>query len=233
MSELPAISLLAKLEAPFPASAIKQREGGGKRKLSYVETQTVIRRLNQTAGAWSFSIKSLELHGDVWVVVGSLTIDGLGSREGIGVQRMSERQREASEDLIKGAASDALKKAATLFGVALDLYGPDYEGATADSEPVPRANQPERKPSPASPIGDDDQISLDALQRLTEYARERGVGWPRVLTRAEEQFDKVNESSWTMLQGKKLYRWIGNTVPDKELAAYDAAFDEGQETHRG
>ena len=29
----------------------------------------------------------------------------------------------------KGAVSDALKKAATLFGVGLELYGPDYEAA--------------------------------------------------------------------------------------------------------
>ncbi len=47
----------------------------------------------------------------------------------MGVQKVSER---GGEDLVKGAITDAMKKAATLFGVALELYGPDY-GAEPDA----------------------------------------------------------------------------------------------------
>jgi hypothetical protein len=120
--------ILEALAKPFPREAIKTRSGGGGKQLQYVEAHTVIRRLNEaTGGKWSLSVLRLEMMGDVFTAHVSLTIPELGSREHIGVQRM---QQNAGEDLAKGAISDALKKAATLFGVGLELYGRDYEGDT-------------------------------------------------------------------------------------------------------
>jgi hypothetical protein len=112
--------MLDALGVPFPKHAIEQRQGGGGKMFDYVATETVIRFLNTTVKVWDFEITSHTIIGDVLVVFGKLTIPGLGTRSGTGVQKL-----QGGEDTIKGAASDCLKKCATLFGVALDLYGPD------------------------------------------------------------------------------------------------------------
>ena len=51
------------------------------------------------------------------VVIGELEIPGLGTRQVLGVQALEDG---SGEDLIKGAPSDSLKKAASLFGVPLE-----------------------------------------------------------------------------------------------------------------
>jgi len=115
----------ATLTKPFPKNAIKQRQGGGGKMLDYVETHSVIHRLNEaTANCWDFKVTRFEQTGDLIIALGELTIPGLGTRTGTGVQKVTER---GGEDLVKGAVSDCLKKAATLFGVGLELYGIDYE----------------------------------------------------------------------------------------------------------
>src|SRR3990167_5360893 len=129
-------TILDTLGKPFPDTALKQREGGGNRRFTYVETHTVIHRLNDACpDGWDWRIVKQEWHGELLICYGELTIPGLGTRAGIGVQKVSER---GGEDLIKGASSDALKKAATLFGVALDLYGPDYEEGELPAAPLPQ-----------------------------------------------------------------------------------------------
>jgi hypothetical protein len=113
------------LGKPFPKEAVKQRPGGGSKMLDYIDGTAIIRRLNDATGNnWSFHLTRLEWHADLLMATGELTIPGMGTRTGIGVQKVSER---GGEDLVKGASTDALKKAATLFGVALELYGPDIE----------------------------------------------------------------------------------------------------------
>jgi hypothetical protein len=119
---------LDKLTATFPRAAIKQRAVQG-RQFDYVEGHTVIHRLNDaTENQWSMEIKSIstiDIKED-WKQVTAhvaLTIPGLGTREHIGIQDVHVK----GPDLVKGAITDALKKAATLFGVGLELYGPDYE----------------------------------------------------------------------------------------------------------
>lgn len=120
--------LLKALSEPFPPQAIEKREGGGGKMLDYVATETVIRRLNNTVGVWDFRITDTKIMpaGDSQLLVtwGEMTIPGLGTRAGTGVQMLHPR---GGEDMWKGAASDCLKKCATLFGVGIDLYGPDLE----------------------------------------------------------------------------------------------------------
>lgn len=141
------VEALRVLSEPFSPDAIKTRAGGGGKRLSYVEAHTVIRRLNRLHEfglTWDWAVthedvKKLGEGEDLMVVRGVLSIPGMGSREGYGVQRISAR---GGEDLVKGASSDALKKAATLFGVGLDLYGPDYEEEQEQQKPRPQAQRP-------------------------------------------------------------------------------------------
>lgn len=136
-------AMLDALSVPFPKHAIKQRQGGGGKMFDYVETETVIRFLNTTVKVWDFEVTSHTMIGDVLVVFGKLTIPGLGTRSGTGVQKLA-----GGEDTIKGAASDCLKKCATLFGVALDLYGPDLlAGEIAEPRQTQRT-APQRTEAP-------------------------------------------------------------------------------------
>lgn len=146
VAAIPAAMLLAALGKPFPHGAIKQRPGGRGKGFTYVAGYTIIHRLNDaTSGKWDWEIKSFDFRPlpptatgkeqSLVVVTGTLTIPGLGSRSGVGVQVVVDG---AGEDLVKGASTDALKKAATLFGVALELYGEDYEDEPAPlPEPTP------------------------------------------------------------------------------------------------
>lgn len=165
--------MLEALGQPFPANAVEKRKGAGGRMYDYVAAETVIRRLNNaTNGDWSFIVNGHEWRGDVLITWGELTIPGLGTRSGFGVQAVAPN---AGEDLIKGSASDCLKKCATQFGVALELYGPDLEAgeiAAPQQRPPQRAPQapqrPQNAPKPANTTTDPDapkDMRAEALGR--------------------------------------------------------------------
>lgn len=139
------------LKRPFEADDISYREGAYGRQLAYIEWHTVCRRLNEaTEDNWDFRITNSMMIGIDLIVFGELTIPGLGTRGNMGVQRVREG---SGEDLIKGAASDCLKKCATLFGVGLDLYGSD-EGdppeprMRSSNQSETRVTRPGDPPSP-------------------------------------------------------------------------------------
>lgn len=171
---------LEKLTEPFPRSAIKQREGGRGRMLDYVEGHTVIRRLNEATGnCWSMEVKDIssrEMAGAMLMIARvSLAIPGLGTREGLGVQLVHDR---GGEDLVKGCITDALKKAATLFGVGLELYGPDYEAGEIAAAPA-RGSAPQRsaniRPEQAQrPVAGAGKISERQIRFLHGLARQAG-----------------------------------------------------------
>lgn len=139
------------LNRETPKQYIKQREGGGGVTLDYVEGSYVIRALNEAFNnMWDWEIIDFKIIESVpkkitkeydkklrkWVeldepryeeqppvahVVGKLTAPGFGSRVGFGSKTIIGGASE-QESCFKAAATDALKKAATLFGIALDLY---------------------------------------------------------------------------------------------------------------
>jgi hypothetical protein len=95
----------------------------------------VIERLNRATNSWHFRIVSRDRETMIlnrWnqetrtseprevpvsVVIGELEIPELGTRQALGVQALDDG---SGEDLLKGAASDSLKKCASLFGVSID-----------------------------------------------------------------------------------------------------------------
>ena len=115
------------LEKPFPPEVIKQREGSYGRQLDYVEGHTVIQRLTDAFdGDWSFEIQSYQILDEEVVVLGRLVANGIVQKSQFGSSSIT-RTRETGKpvsigDDIKAAATDALKKCATLLGVALYLY---------------------------------------------------------------------------------------------------------------
>jgi hypothetical protein len=119
------------LEKPFDPNQIKQREGNFGKMLGYVEGHSIIQRLNDSFEAnWSFAILKHEILKDTdeVVVLGELSANGIVKTQ-FGSSRIT-RARETGEmislaDDLKAAATDSLKKAATLLGVGLHLYSKD------------------------------------------------------------------------------------------------------------
>jgi hypothetical protein len=125
IGERSAEDILELLAKPFRVEVIQTRRIGG-RDCPYIAIGVVVNRLNKAAGIWTWRVVSvttevmpLTRKGElvdvpVVTVIGALEIPGLGVREGVGTA-----PSEGTEDSGKSAASDALKRAASLFGVPL------------------------------------------------------------------------------------------------------------------
>ncbi len=196
---------LDRLTQLFPPHARKQRTGAGGKQLDYIPTHTIIHRLNDATGnRWDFRLTHFDLRGDIYVAVGELTIPGLGTRTGVGVQRVSDK---GGEDLVKGAASDCLKKCATLFGVGIELYGPDYEaGEIEERKPTPID---QHRQSASAPVGGTETVMM------REGGEEKHWLQKVASCRVAEQLDRINadliarfgqqgvrESVWTALAAR-------------------------------
>ena len=119
------------LNTKTPADKIKSRPGAGGRSFSYVELGYVVTQLDKAFNRlWEFEILEQEIgKGQVWVK-GRLTVhlsntfslkkESFGSAE---IKRYATTKAiiDIGNDL-KTAQADALKKAASLLGVAQDIY---------------------------------------------------------------------------------------------------------------
>lgn len=127
------------LRQPFSPDLVKQREGQNGKMLSYVETHTVIARLNEGCDAWSFEVVQHHVYKTEVVVIAKLLADGLIKMAFGGAAITIDRNGKAVSlaDDLKAAASDALKKCASLLGVGLELYG--ARQAAKPAPPTPRS----------------------------------------------------------------------------------------------
>jgi len=136
------IQALSIIQSPTDPSLIKTRKSG-KTDLSYVSGDIVTRMLNKAFRyKWSFYILETRVVESqdkmdkykknepgvpqlpVVQVHGRLVVPGWGIREQWGAQPLSGGS-DVQEHAFKSAATDAMKKCASMFGIALDLYGKD------------------------------------------------------------------------------------------------------------
>lgn len=128
-SEVNALKVILK---PIDPSWIDTRSQGG-RSLSYISGDIVIRMLNKAFNnRWSFTIlDTIEApaaeyknndQGNIVHVHGRLEIPGWGVREQWGSQQVTGGAT-VQVHARKAAATDAMKKCASSFGIGLDLYG--------------------------------------------------------------------------------------------------------------
>lgn len=128
----------AALERDFDPSMIDTRKIGGGRQVTYLTGSAVISRLNHAAPEWSLRVverwketldvnrwneqerKTELVERDCSCMIVEMTIPGLGTRTGLGVQVL---EPGGGEDPLKGVLTDATKNAAKQFGVGLTLYG--------------------------------------------------------------------------------------------------------------
>lgn len=119
-----------------PQQFIKQRQGPGGTTLNYVETGYVIDQLNKIFNyLWDFEIIEQQIgQKQVWVR-GKLTVhlsENLSISKtqygGIDIKKKRDTGETVSiADDLKAASSDALKKCASLFGIASDVFWPAGE----------------------------------------------------------------------------------------------------------
>ena len=129
-----------------PSALVKKRKGTGGREFSYVDTPFVIQKLNSLFGfAWDFEVlaeSSLEesLASGCVRVKGKLTVKDFkgnfitktnyGSQPILyakGKPHTVENMAMEVGDLYKASASDCLKKCASMFGIALDVYSGEFD----------------------------------------------------------------------------------------------------------
>jgi len=125
-----------RLKQPTPAQFIKRKPGRGGKALSYVDVGYVTSRLNEIFGhVWTFEVVREGREGaHVWVL-GRLRVmlrDGVvltkeqyGSSD-VKVVRSTGKPICLGDDF-KAAASDAMKKCASLLGLASDVYFPGQQ----------------------------------------------------------------------------------------------------------
>lgn len=112
------------LEREFPPDKIKQRKGPGGKTLDYVETHEVISRLNEAFDyRWTFEIVDHRIEESEVIVLGRLEVED----DGAVITKMQFgsnllKKGMSTGDALKAAASDAIKKCATLLGIGLHLY---------------------------------------------------------------------------------------------------------------
>ncbi len=168
-----------------PTDAIRYRVGRGNgQQLAYVSHAWVTRVLNEAFGfRWSWDVTDTVIVPDLTnplevIVRGRLTVTtpdgGTVVKEQFGstdVKRYKNGGVISLGDDLKAASSDALKKAASLLGVALDLYG-------ASDDPLP-GEEPRQRPAGGA----------------TKAAAQRNAG--NVTTKAHNGAQKAPESATT------------------------------------
>ena len=134
------------LRRPFEPTQVRQRPGQHGKTLSYVDVAAVIGRLNEGCESWSFEIVEHQIQHDEVIVLGKLTADGMvkSAFGGSTITIDKSGQVVSLADDLKSAASDALKKAATLLGVGLELYGGTVQAPVERQQAPGLANPADR-----------------------------------------------------------------------------------------
>jgi hypothetical protein len=137
----------AALARPFAAEQVRWRRGSHGKEVAYVTAQAVIGRLNEALAAWDFTIERYEVGAEEVVVLGRLVADGVTKMAFGGATRTRTAAGALGPlaDDLKAAASDALKKAASLLGVGLEFYGGQAVPAQGPSGPHTELSLSERQ----------------------------------------------------------------------------------------
>lgn len=133
-----------------PRHEIKLRQGRGGMQFAYVEHGYVTERLNMVFGFnWDFEVVDKQILEDEVVVEARLTVRTPHGQTivktqfgGADIKRHASGAKSGKPlsiaDDFKAAASDSLKKCASLLGIGLDLYGRDRPEED-DAPPVTKA----------------------------------------------------------------------------------------------
>lgn len=176
MVDQQAQEIIQALSEPFPDDQVFHRvdERTGK-ELSYISAANVYRRLNKVVPGWKFSITNTSMQKietkrgplTVAVVTAAMEIPGVGTRMGMGSAPIY------APDDFKAATTDSLKRCASLFGVALYLYGGDDQ-APQQQQPQQGYQQAPQQPSYQNQGGGYQQQAPQPQQQRQQYPQGGG-----------------------------------------------------------
>jgi hypothetical protein len=185
------------LERPFSPEQIKRRQGMNGDVLGYIEGSAVIQRLNESFdGEWIFEIQEHRVYDEEVVVLGKLTAQGI-SKSQFGKSRITRRETDSSivslGDDLKAAATDCVKKCATLFGVGLHLYfdGPQAGNGNGHNRGNGAGNgehHGEAGPGNGAAVG---RLTAKQLSAIFSLAKARGWSNKQVRDFSQEMFGKM------------------------------------------
>ena len=179
---------------PFDPAQIRTRPGQHGKEISYVDIAAVIGRLNEGCESWSFEVVSYKIHEGEVIVLGKLTADGVTKTHfgGSAITLDREGRVLSVADDLKAAASDALKKCASLFGVALELYG----GAKGNPGRL------ENRHANGAPTTDG--ITSRQLATIQSACRRKGWSSNHLTVLVDERFGKNNPQALTRSEASSL-----------------------------
>lgn len=176
------------LESEFSPDQIRQRNGNFGKTLDYIEGHSVIQRLNEAfEGSWSFEIISHDILDDEVVVLGKLSADGVLKTQ-FGSSAITRAKDDGGivslADDLKAAATDSLKKCATLLGVGLYLYSGSQPasgevGITKKSDPRQQTRDAKQ---------DNARISNKQLNYLVDLGKKIGLDSKGLDKRSLDEF---------------------------------------------
>lgn len=177
------------LDAKIPRSVVSERDGGGGRKLSYLEGHYVIDRLNQVFGALNWSNEILDVINlgtpkPSYLVKVRLTVHGLQApivKEGYGYG--SDKSANSPHELaIKEAVTDGLKVAAKNLGMSMGLALYDKTQENVDDgepeAPAPSQSAPApvvKKSVVITEAGPDPEKLREVIRSHVKAAIKKGV----------------------------------------------------------
>lgn len=133
------------LTKPFRPEQVKRREGHRGQMLAYIDVASVIERLNEAfEHEWSFEVTQHEIQSGEVIVLGRLTARGITKMAFGGSNITTDKVGDVLSiaDDLKAASSDALKKCASMLGVALELYGGSKDRLPERASSTPAAQRP-------------------------------------------------------------------------------------------
>ncbi len=195
------------IEREFDKSLIKTRKGSFGGELSYVETPEYIKRLNLIFDyQWSFEILDEKIENGFAIVKGRLTAEGI-TKEQFGTSQVtvSKKDGEIAQlgDDMKSAASDALKKTCSLFGIGLHLYNGNSDGKDNSSGM--------NKPTGNKGNG---KITKEQLSKIKSLRTKAGMSSDDVLGLVERMFNTKDPMSLNSEMGSAVISVLENKLKE-------------------
>ncbi len=169
-----------------PFNDIKSRPGRNGQSIQYVEAHSIVQRLNEALGGdWSFRVLEREILDGEVIVLGEVRAgDVVKQAFGGGEVTMTRDGKIVSlADDLKAAATDALKKAATLLGVGLHVCG-------AEERPQAHMKPKLVEPPPEPDVPPNNRLTRKQAEFIGKLARSNALGKHELDELAKQQFGK-------------------------------------------
>lgn len=150
------------------------------------------RSINQAfEGEWSWTILSHEVRNTEVIVHGCLSAGGQ-TRHAFGGSNITVNNSTgeviSQADDIKAAATDALKKAASTFGIGLELYGGSHDNASESSASRPPLRAVPQHRGQQQPVPDRNRLTAKQLRALYAVAHAAALTDADLKQKATQQY---------------------------------------------